>query len=57
MEKEQRRNQQNKILDCLRTDKYLTSFEAYKKLGITQFATRIKELEQKGYCFKKEWDY
>ena len=57
MEKEQKRNQQNKILDCLRTDKYLTSFEAYTKLGITQFATRIKELEQKGYCFKKEWDY
>ena len=57
MENEQRRSQQNKILDYLMTHKDLTSFEAYTKLGITQFATRIKELEKKGYNFKKVWDY
>ena len=33
---------------------YITSFQAYADLGITQLATRIKELKAKGYEFKTE---
>ena len=32
---------------------YITSFQAYE-LGVTQLATRIKELKSKGYKFKTE---
>ena len=28
----------------------------YKDLGITQLATRIKELKEQGYEFKTEWE-
>lgn len=30
----------------------ITSFQAYADLGITQLATRIKELKAKGYNFE-----
>ena len=30
----------------------ITSFQAYADLGITQLATRIKELKAKGYVFQ-----
>ena len=30
----------------------ITSFQAYADLGITQLATRIKELKEQGYQFK-----
>lgn len=42
----------NKLYEAIR---FLTSYEAYTELGITQFATRISELEDRGYKFKKEW--
>ena len=32
----------------------ITSFQAYADLGITQLATRIKELKARGYEFKTE---
>ena len=32
----------------------ISTFEAYADLGITQLATRIKELKEKGYQFKTE---
>ena len=32
----------------------ITSFQAYADLGITQLATRIKELKAKGYEFRTE---
>ena len=54
---EMKRNQHQKIIEYLETHPNLTSYEAYTKLGITQFATRIGELEEKGWSFKKEWDY
>lgn len=31
----------------------ITSFEAYTELGVTQLATRILELKNKGYEFSK----
>lgn len=50
-------NQGNKIIAYLEKNDNLTSFDAYTLLGITQFATRIKELEKLGYEFNKIWDY
>jgi hypothetical protein len=32
----------------------ISSFQAYTDLGITQLATRIKELKAKGYTFQTE---
>ena len=49
--------QHEKIIDYLRKNDYITSLEATQKLYITQFATRIKELEEMGYVFDKVWDY
>ena len=50
-----RTNQRQKIINHIRQHGSLTSFEAYTELGITQLATRISELEEQGYVFKKEW--
>lgn len=33
----------------------ITSYQAYIDLGITQLATRIKELKEQGYSFSYEW--
>lgn len=33
----------------------ISSYEAYVDLGITQLATRIKELKAQGYDFVTEW--
>ena len=41
-------NQHQKIIDYLNKHEYLTSLTAYQVLYITQFATRIKELEKMG---------
>lgn len=57
MEETQKETQKQKIIDYLKTHKDITSMEAYDKLKITQFATRVKELEKRGWIFNKEWDY
>lgn len=49
-------NQRQKIINHIREYGSLTSLEATTILGITQFATRISELEEMGYKFKKEWE-
>lgn len=49
-------NQRQKIINHIRQYGSLTSLEATTILGITQFATRISELEELGYEFKKEWE-
>lgn len=44
--------QKELILKYIADFGYITSFQAYQDLGITQLATRIKELKAKGYEFK-----
>ena len=44
--------QKELILKYLEDFGSITSFQAYADLGITQLATRIKELKAKGYAFK-----
>lgn len=46
--------QKELILQYIADFGYITSFQAYQDLGITQLATRIKELKAKGYQFKTE---
>ena len=46
--------QKELILKYIADFGYITSFQAYQDLGITQLATRIKELKEKGYQFKTE---
>ena len=48
-------NQKEMILDYIKNFGSITSFEAYIDLGITQLATRIKELKEQGYNFTYEW--
>lgn len=47
--------QRERIIKYIRDYGSITSFEAYADLGITQLATRIKELKEEGYEFKTEW--
>lgn len=47
--------QRQRIVKYIRDFGSITSFEAYADLGITQLATRIKELKDEGYKFKTEW--
>jgi hypothetical protein len=45
-------NQRELVLKYIADFGYITSFQAYQDLGITQLATRIKELKDRGYQFK-----
>lgn len=51
-----RKTQRQKIVEYIREFGSITSWDAYTELGITQFATRVKELKEKGYLFKTEWE-
>jgi len=46
--------QKQLIVKYLNDNGSITSYEAYIELGITQLATRISELKEKGYVFKNE---
>ena len=47
-------NQRDKVLEYLKENGSITSWAAYQDLGVTQLATRIFELKEKGYKFRKE---
>lgn len=47
-------SQKELILKYIADFGYITSFQAYADLGITQLGARIKELKNKGYEFKTE---
>lgn len=52
------KNQRERIVDYINENGFITSFDAYAKLGITQLATRIKELKEiDGYQIETEWVY
>lgn len=48
--------QREKILHYLYGFGSITSWEAYRDLGITQFAARVKELKEEGYEFTSKWE-
>lgn len=45
--------QRERVLKYIQDFGGITSFEAYMDLGVTQLATRIFELKELGYDFKK----
>ena len=47
-------SQKELVLKYIADFGFITSFQAYQDLGITQLATRIKELKEQGYQFKTE---
>lgn len=49
-------NQRQRIINYIREFGSITSYDAYKDLGITQLATRIKELKEQGYEFTTKWE-
>ena len=46
--------QRDRVLQYIRENNYITSYQAYTELGCTQLATRISELKDRGYSFRKE---
>jgi hypothetical protein len=46
--------QRDRVLAYIRDFGSITSWQAYEDLGIMQLGTRIFELKERGYRFKKE---
>lgn len=46
--------QKDLVLMYIRERGWISSWDAYRDLGITQLATRISELKSSGYKFRKE---
>lgn len=46
--------QRDRVLQYIREHGFITSYEAFAKIGCTQVATRISELKDRGYKFRKE---
>lgn len=46
--------QRDRVLQYIKEFGYITSWDAYKELGISQLGARIFELKERGYLFKKE---
>ena len=49
-------NQRQRIINYINQFGSITSKDAYDDLGITQLATRIKELKEQGYRFETKWE-
>ena len=45
--------QRDRVLQYIRDFGYITSWDAYKELGISQLGARIFELKERGYAFEK----
>ena len=48
--------QQQRIIDYIDRFGSISPIEAFTDLGITKLATRIGELQNKGYYFSKKWE-
>lgn len=55
--KQLRYSQKDLILKYIQDFGSITAYESFIELGITQLATRIYELKEKGYEFKTSWIY
>ncbi len=49
------KNQKTKVLEYIKTNGSISSYEAYARLGITQLGARIDDLQNDGYVFEREW--
>lgn len=48
--------QKERIIQYIKEFGSITCWDAYTELGVTQFATRVKELKELGYKFKTTWE-
>ena len=48
-------SQKNRIVDYIKQFGSITSWEAYKELGVMQLGARIDQLKKEGYIFRTEW--
>ena len=48
-----KKTQCKQIVDYIRNKGYITSFEAYQNLKVTQLAARITDLGSRGFVFAK----
>lgn len=46
--------QRDRVLEYIKANGFITSYDAFLKIGCTQVATRISELKDRGYKFRKE---
>ena len=49
-------SQKDRILQYIRQYGSISSWEAYKELGVTQLGARIDSLKKEGYEFRTEWE-
>ena len=50
---ERKPTQRDRVLKYIRDFGFITSWDAYSELGISQLGARIFELKERGYEFKK----
>lgn len=55
--KKEKKTQKERILEYIRQIGYITSWDAYQELGITQLGARIFELKQEGIWFDEKTIY
>ncbi len=46
--------QRDRVLDYIKSTGCISSWDAYRDLGVTQLSTRISELKDMGYKFRKQ---
>lgn len=46
--------QRDRVLQYIQEHGYITAADAFSQIGCTQVATRISELKDRGYKFRKE---
>lgn len=49
-------SQKDRIINYIREFGSISSWEAYKDLGITQLGARIDQLKKEGHSFRTEWE-
>lgn len=49
-------SQKQRIINYIREFGNISTWDAYKDLGITQLGARIDQLKKEGYEFKTEWE-
>lgn len=51
-----KKSQKERIIDYIKQYGSISSWEAYKDLGVTQLGARIDGLERDGYRIRRDWE-
>jgi len=52
-----KKSQKERVLEYMRDFGSITSWDAYKDLGVTQLGARIDQLKKEGYMFNRKTEY